>query len=49
MVVVLHLMRFYFPTLPGECVLSLKDMFTGEPCYFEATMTHYGEETGKLK
>ncbi|XP_059169069.1 phosphatidylinositol 3,4,5-trisphosphate 5-phosphatase 1-like [Physella acuta] len=33
----------------GECVLSLKDMFTGEPCYFEATMTHYGEETGKLK
>ncbi|CAL1541371.1 unnamed protein product [Lymnaea stagnalis] len=33
----------------GECVISLKDMFTGEPCYFEATMTHFGEETGKLK
>ncbi|XP_005096102.1 phosphatidylinositol 3,4,5-trisphosphate 5-phosphatase 1 isoform X2 [Aplysia californica] len=33
----------------GECVISLKDMFGGEPCYFEATMTHYGEETGKMK
>ncbi|KAK3776324.1 hypothetical protein RRG08_039910 [Elysia crispata] len=33
----------------GECVISLKDMFTGEPCYFEATMTHFGEETGKMK
>ncbi|GFN73980.1 hypothetical protein PoB_000048600 [Plakobranchus ocellatus] len=33
----------------GECVISLKDMFTEEPCYFESTMTHYGEETGKMK
>ncbi|CAG5122547.1 unnamed protein product [Candidula unifasciata] len=33
----------------GECVISLKDMFSGEPCYFETTMTHFGEETGKLK
>ncbi|GFR86334.1 phosphatidylinositol-3,4,5-trisphosphate 5-phosphatase 2 [Elysia marginata] len=33
----------------GECVISLKDMFTEEPCYFEATMTHFGEETGKMK
>ncbi|XP_055867771.1 phosphatidylinositol 3,4,5-trisphosphate 5-phosphatase 2-like isoform X2 [Biomphalaria glabrata] len=33
----------------GECVISLKDMFTGDVCRFEATMTHLGEETGKLK
>ena len=33
----------------GECVISLKDMFDGELCHFEATMTHYGEETGRMK
>ena len=33
----------------GECVVSLKDMFDGETSQFEATMTHYGEETGRMR
>ncbi|XP_060553619.1 phosphatidylinositol 3,4,5-trisphosphate 5-phosphatase 2-like isoform X2 [Ruditapes philippinarum] len=33
----------------GECVLSLKDMFSNQPKDFEYTLLHQGEETGKIK
>ena len=33
----------------GECVLSLKQMFTDEPQAFSYTLTHQGEETGKIR
>ena len=34
----------------GECVLALKGMFDSpEQQDFECTLTHHGEETGKLR
>ncbi|WAR28340.1 SHIP2-like protein [Mya arenaria] len=32
----------------GECVLSLREMFSDEPKPFEYTLLHQGEETGKI-
>lgn len=33
----------------GECVLSLKNMFSSQPKDFEYSLLHQGEETGKIK
>ncbi len=34
---------------PGECVISLKSMFSVKPESFECYLSHGGEDTGKIR